>query len=409
MKTSAPSLSGRPCRRTEKHISRLLALSQVAPLLLLIFSAGCIPFPYRCYDGSFSGLSERLRETAATNAVLHVVMVHGMGNHCPGYGDVLAANLGRELQLVSADSPKTNPLPSSLGVTNWLREFGYRSTNKVVQFHELTWTPTTFALKAKAFDYDRRLASERVLVNRWIKHDVMEEGLGDALLYLNPAFRDKLQEPIQQTLEHVADQTSPNDSIILIASSLGSKMTFDTVDRLVDSSSTVAHFSERTTDVLMLANQIALLSLATDTNLSATFHPERSLRRFLEHSRNLKNARRQRSPARAEPENTNQITINVVAATDPNDLLSYPVSTNNLPSEELSPTNRVRISVSNIYKYNASAILGVFEDPVSAHTHYDQNSWLVKQLVHGFSAKKPCLPKALSEPDACAAKPAKHL
>jgi hypothetical protein len=385
------------------------ALVKLLLAAILIGVLGCVPFPYRCYDGSFAGLGQRLGESSGKNAVLHVLMVHGMGDHCPGYGDLLAANLSRELGLALAEAPRLLSLTSSLGVTNWLREFRYQSGSKVIQFHELTWTPTTFPLKVRAFDYDRRLASERVLLNRSLKHDVMDEGLGDALLYLNPSFREKMQEPIRQAIDLVAQQTHTNDNIVLIASSLGSKMTFDTVDQLVTSSTNTnaVHFSERTTDIIMLANQISLLSLATDTDLFATVHPERSLPRFLEHSRKLKNARRQRMEQHAESFPTNEITINVVAATDPNDLLSYPVSTNNVPANDV--TNQVRIVVSNIYKYNASAFLGVFEHPLWAHTHYDQNSWLVKRLVRGFSADKACLRTPVPEPEPCASTPANHL
>src|SRR5271156_402326 len=165
---------------------------------LCAFASGCVPLYQTYYDGQFQGgLRHRLDQTSRSNSVLHVVMIHGMGDHAPGYGDVFAQNICARLGLSPTIPSVTNDLVSSFGVTNQLREFGYSSitaTNRIVKFHELTWTPTTYRTKTNEFAKDRMLDSGRVSINKSIKGEVMDEGMGDAVLYLNPDFHGKMQE-----------------------------------------------------------------------------------------------------------------------------------------------------------------------------------------------------------------------
>lgn len=128
------------------------------------------------------------------NSTIHIVMVHGMTDHLPGYGETFANNIATRLNLKRDSETETNYLPLPVAIakaTNVLRHFSYSlGTNTRVFVHELTWTPTTYGFKTDAFAEDRRLDARRVLVNRTLKSRVIDEGFGDAVLYLNPKFQN---------------------------------------------------------------------------------------------------------------------------------------------------------------------------------------------------------------------------
>jgi hypothetical protein len=339
---------------------------------------------YHAYDEAYPGLGQRLAE-APTNAAMHLIAVHGIGNHSPGYSVTLGDGLARLLKLAkdTAAPPGPHPLVSSNGVTNWLTEYSYG--NKRLVIHEVTWSPTTIGIKSSAFLKDQTLNAHRVLVNRDLKTNLMDEGLSDAVLYMNPAFRGAMQQPILQTIEEVASNTLANDVIVLVASSLGSKMTFDTVVEW-QADPGVQHFTERTTDIIMLANQLPLLHLGTGTNLEAgaVQAPETAIKQFLRISRRHKQNRINKE---GPPRSLHDAIIHVVAATDPNDLLSYPLSKRDIIPDQEDGTN-VTITVGNIYTHNTGAILFVFANPAAAHDNYDLNEWLLKKLVYGYASAK---------------------
>ncbi len=363
--------------------------SLLAIFISVLALTGCIPIRHNCLEGSFVGIRSRLDETTRNNTTLHIIMIHGMNDHCPGYGETFAQNLTKALQLRTNADETFTTLPSDWPDANVLREFSSSQSNSVIKFHELTWTPTTLPEKTKAFEKDRRFKRGRVLVNAKLKHDVIDEGFGDAILYLSPGFHTRMQDPIVRTLKKVTEQTRPGDKIILVASSLGSKMTFDAVQSAEESQEPgilsqqhITDFKVRTTDIIMLANQVPLLNLGARTN---------SLKAFTGKSVHEKSKS-------SENENASFF-VNVVAATDPNDLLSYP-----LKREDVLPDDRhsAHVSLGNIYSHNTSAILGLFVWPTSAHEDYDKNRWVMRQLVTGFSNEgHECYKKPVKEDFTC--------
>jgi hypothetical protein len=169
----------------------------------------------------------------------------------------------------------------------------------------------------------------------------------------------------------------------LIASSLGSKMIFDSAIES-ETDTNVQRFTERTTDIIMLANQLPLLHLGTGTNVGNPTQPaDTAAKKFLRLSAQHKQRRIDRH---GPPVNPHESVIHIVAATDPNDLLSYPLTSADVKPDE-GDSGGVKITVSNIYAHNAWSILFLFENPESAHDNYDQNSWLVKKLVRGYGSQ----------------------
>jgi hypothetical protein len=347
--------------------------------MALVCLSGCIPLCYHSYDRSYPGLQERLNEAVADNATLHIVTVHGIGDHLPGYSTNFADRVALELGLSKQGTSKPKPLVSKAGFTNWLWEYGYSEGNKRMIIHEVTWSPTTSGIKTAAFEKDMTLNPHRVLLNKSLKVTLLDRSLSDAVLYLNPEFRDAMQEPILQTIQQVSSQTDSNDCIVIVTHSLGSKMTFDTAIKYEERPE-IQHFEERTTDILMLANQLPLLHLGTATNMMAEIgggRPQTAIKKFLSHSQQHKQKR-----VKAGHPPAHETTVHIVAATDPNDLLSYPLSDSDVVPDD-GNTNNV-VSLSNIYSHNAWVIPFLLENPESAHDNYYYNKWLIKKLVRGY-------------------------
>lgn len=346
--------------------------------------AGCVPLIYHCNQGQFEGIEHQLARTNVP--AMHFLLVHGMQTHRPGYSSNLINNLTRKLNAELVASNPAEDMVSPFGDTNQIREVTYRLGSKMLYFHELTWSPTTASLKANAFEYDNRLDKHRSVLNRWMKDALLNDGFGDAMLYLNPQLRPRLQAPIAQAMHRVMDKAADDDAIVLIAASLGSKMSLDTVSEVDREQAKLKRFAAQTTGIIMLANQVPLLGLTTSTNLAEPSNrPGHSLRRFIQEGHD----ERQRRPAQKWAGQTNGVfTINILAATDPNDLLSYPLERKDFTDAR----DGTRVHVANTFSHNAWAIFGVFEWPATAHTAYDENSRVLKDMINGVDQDKDCLP-----------------
>jgi hypothetical protein len=364
-------------------LSRLsLAFSAVflAAILIACTQSGCVPLIAKCHEGRYDGLKNRIEMASASNATVHVLMVHGMGDHCPGEWNDFVERMADQLRLKSRGLIKTNYLSSSIGVTNLLRQFHYGAGTTNFVFYELTWTPTTIRYKTNAFTKDRTLNPDRLWLNNTLKHDMMDEGVGDAMLYLNPTFRSNMQEPILQAIQIVTNAvTNEDDQIVLLTHSLGSVMIFDTIATHSDLPE-VKTFADRTTDIFMLANQIPLLNLALSTNLQMTpsvSAQESPIQAFVRLSKSRKHVRladrRLKRGSVSRETTTNLFTINIIAATDPNDLLSWPLGTNDIMSvPDQAADDDIKISLSNIYAHNAWGVPWLVENPETAHNNYQK-------------------------------------
>ena len=76
-------------------------------------------------------------------------------------------------------------------------------------------------------------------------------------------------------------------------------------------------------------------------------------------------------------------TLKIVAVSDPNDLLSYPLRRDDLVSEDPNQT----IDFGNVFMCNAPAFVGWVANPLIAHEGYFENPKLVKLLLNGYKGK----------------------
>jgi hypothetical protein len=212
-------------------------------------------------------------------------------------------------------------------------------------------------------DFDSGLNRNRAWLNKMLKLQTMDWGLGDAALYLGDSKPD-MQVPVTKALEQVLDDSKPDDRLAIITHSLGSTITFDAIAPLVSArpemralfraSDGTGHLIPSHTVFYMFANQYGLLTLGDKTPLDG-----------LDDALKCTTLRAGREA------------VQVYAFTDPNDLLSYP----------LYP-DLARISACNVYVRNEAVTLTFGTDPLETHLNYQSNYAVHNVMMDGLPKEK---------------------
>jgi len=242
----------------------------------------------------------------------------------------------------------------------------------------LTWSATTDALKARQFASDATYASSRVFVNRPLKAQLIDDALADPVLYIG-RYRNHMQFPIMRAIEAILHDYEPQDELAIITQSLGSYMCYDTLlkmsrgERIMGekeySADVVQDLIGHTNYVYMLANQLPLLELSEVSNPLPLRHPATAVTALAE-------IRRQNKPKARLQQPQPPLALHLVAFSDPNDLLSYPLDQSSISGSTVVYSN-VAVSVER------SAILGVFAWPMTAHTGHDKSKVVMDLLAFG--------------------------
>ena len=204
------------------------------------------------------------------------------------------------------------------------------------------------------------------VINRYLKHDILDWGFADALLAVGP-LRQYLIEGIREVVLHSLNQAE-NQEFVVVTHSLGSYLMFSALD-LRDDPQATAHADWKTKFELLLgetshayfmANQVRLLELA---NLDDTKNGN-----LITHLDNWYDARRR--AMKSPPQ--------IVAWSDPDDLLTWKVP-------DLDPgahgVEARPVIVQNRPAQNAWRWFGLLESPGGAHTKYDQNKRVLRAMV----------------------------
>jgi hypothetical protein len=330
-----------------------------------------------------------------------VLYVHGIGTHAPGHGTSLRENLGRSLGLdVRAPRPKRIKITSpdfpdqDLGEINISRLTDGRSQRDLL-FYELTWSPITNPDKdIIAFDKEQDYVLRRAAVNQAMRsfvNDIAPDPIAYAGASRAPILASARQamcwmvsaswSDLPENTEGVACGAAmpgfgsriPGDDFVFVTHSLGSRVTIDALQQLTNVPVTddprvrrlADQFKSRDVQVFMLSNQLPLLEAGREpqavTGQAAAFcgptAPKAAGRFF----------------ARTQ----------IVAFSDPNDLMSYPVPdryAERFIDSRLCPAiTNVTINVATV-----NSLLGVGEvaNPLYAHIGYDAD-----ERVGGILAK----------------------
>jgi hypothetical protein len=264
----------------------------------------------------------------------------------------------------------------------------------------VVWSPVLKPLKSQlCYDQSVKSAScnaasqpapaypyQRAQLNRALKDGLLDDCLADAIIYQGKS-RDAISEQMQSALltaigaakarstkaEAAAAASTEQTPLVVITESLGSKVAFDALYKLLTSNDSTERAAgvrtlERTTQIFMGANQMPLLALADQSidgqqslRVDDKSYPPDPLGAVLQ-------LRMSQTTGPVGP------TPRVIAFTDPNDLLSYIL----VPSRATVSYEVVDVAVSNDDTY-----FGFLERPDSAHLGYRSNPAVVKLIACG--------------------------
>lgn len=344
----------------------------------------------------FPGIAQML--AAAPNHTLDVLMVHGMCTHGQSWAEESIKQLNSTLGGVG--STPTIERVQVEGTKATLYRANLSVPEGAIRTNALVWSPIIAPLKNQLC-YDQKDKSEackaadsvipaypyeRAEINRALKDTLMNDCLADAIIYQGKA-RDAIISQLQKAIltagaspgasstssDVVMAAATASAPLVLITESLGSKMAFDAIYKLVvsrdeiESAAGIRTF-DRTTQVFMGANQMPILALADQRLDGATLtdkssYPKDALAELIAMKR-LRAATVTAPPPR------------VVAFTDPNDSLSYILA----PAKQVSNYDLVDVIVSNDNTY-----LGLLENPYTAHTGYLANIEVMRLIACGTS------------------------
>ena len=342
-----------------------------------------------------------------------VLMIHGIGSPQEGYSTRLLENLTEELQLNATESSikeidLTNPFKGkdSLGKLTVSRHFNKNSSRELI-FYELTWS-SIIENEKKQIEYDN---SEKYAHNRADLNNTMKLFINnhapDPMIYYGDSRGDIILsvaqslcwmfygnwDDLHQTKDNYCNnRTLPlqhgiqKDDYSIVTHSLGSRIIIDSLQwvaeqvALAKKEDLTKHpnveqmldaFRDEEISIYMLANQLPLLQLG-----------------------------------REKPRVTNQINeycqpdgsnwndrlfkqLNIVAFSDPNDLLSYGIppkfARDKMDSRICPKITNIEVNVADVTSLFG---IGDIANPASAHNGYDNDDQVIRLIAHGIGHDK---------------------
>jgi len=351
----------------------------------------------------FQGLAPLVADPISTAKVL---MVHGVGNHIPGYSTQLMEKLADKLKLnfigkVTKNISLTDPATKTKKLGNLrVNRLTNQDKSHELLFYELTWSEITAEQKA-ILDYDNsgEYSFRRTAVNDMLKKFSNDTG-PDPMIYLGESREDILVSfaqsfcwmvsaqwgdlPTQSDqackLSNQAISNLKKDHYALISHSLGSRITIDGLQRIASlfgkksktsgfSLKLSQAFKENKIPIFMLSNQLPMLQIG----------------------RKLPEVTGQWDDyCRAEGKLYNSRFISetsIIAFSDPNDLLSYAIPYGFI---DRYLDSRLCVDITNI-NINVAKIVNVFgvdmANPLEAHIGYETDDRIIAMLTNGVGNK----------------------
>ncbi len=273
----------------------------------------------------------------------------------------------------------------------------------------LLWTPLTESIKCDLAAEDSEAPPKQAFAA--FAKDFIDDKLGDAVLYAG-AYRETVMRPSVQAGLCLMINGKPSrdgktcrsadydEKTVIITHSLGGYMLMDAVDdelrrEKAGAAKSAAHkILENTQFIYMMANQLALLDLSTldgyprklESSPISGVVPQNFAQRW--------NAIKLKFPvASTEPDETPSVKRQIVAFSDPNDILSWRLKPYNL---ELPHSEWGSVELTNVYMSNGEfSIPLLFSLPTDAHGGYFVNPTVMDMLVCGVKngAPRACPPK----------------
>ncbi len=346
----------------------------------------------------YAGLESQLAESDT----LKVLIIHGVGTHHPGYSDKLQLNLMTKMgvnqksrlskNITLLDSAYKNTKIGHLRTTQWHDE----CNDKSIIFYELTWSMITQPYKDKlSFDTSEDYSSYRVPFNNTMKgffdnvlpdpmvyisdpHELIIDSSEQALCWLlktnYTTMPDNQSLSCEMTLPEKIDLLA-TENLSVITHSLGSEIVVDTFTKIAEKVADYPHktnlkksinkLQDKDMTIYLMANQLPILLIDKP---KPPIHNE--IKSYCTQKGNNYDKRL-----------FNQ--FNIIAFSDPNDLLSYAIPQSFADSYLDS---RLCPMVSNVMVNVAPEIsafgIGVV-NPISAHIDYQNSEKVINLMTEG--------------------------
>ena len=356
---------------------------------------------------AFDGLRQSLEQQSQADGVTKVLMVHGIGPHLPGYANRFRDGITLALGLdITAADRKTitlaNPALDKSGKPATLTVTRHSDTaqKRTLLFYELTWAGLTASQKEQlAYDSQNNDGLKRAGINKSLK-SFINGTVPDMLIYMGagqPLITDAVKQATCWMLgnrwdalpeggAHRCDdwpQTDyaslAQDRAFFITHSLGSLITIDTIQSFAhqmaqnpDSAKvrTVRHtLRDKDFTVFMLSNQLPLLQLGRPPQI------------LTDKLQDFCGADAPRAAQRVLGQ------LRVVAISDPNDILSYPVRDDfaRTTLDSRLCTELVNVSLNVAAEKDVFGATS-FADPLTAHSGYLEDTRVTQLITDGVHA-----------------------
>ncbi len=364
----------------------------------------------------FQGLHPLLKDTANTTKVM---MVHGVSRHEPGYSTQLMEGLANKMGLNQiSEITKNIALTDLLDTTKKLGNLRIRrltndaNTHKLI-FYELTWSEINHSRKKiLAYDMSGDYTFHRAFVNEKIKK-ITNDFIPDQMLYVGGTREDILisftqsfcwmvskawhELPVTGNEVCSTENLKPavtsmkNDHYAFISHSLGSRIVVDGLQRIAKQFGNKDHermkkarstkegeetidsfikaFRELRLPVFMLANQLPMFQITREIPEVTGQHD---------------------AYCRPEGEHYDSRTLSdtdIVAISDPNDILSYTITKEfmdrYLDSRLCIDTTNININVADV-----TSIFSIdYANPFDAHNNYLTDEHIIALIAHGVGSE----------------------
>jgi hypothetical protein len=359
----------------------------------------------------FHGVRQALlsQEQEASTKTTKVLMVHGISRHLPGYSTLfrekLVTELGldliskehKEISIRHEDFKDEKGNLEELGILRVTRHMNRDKTQEML-FYELTWSHITDPDRAELeFDNSGEYSFKRADINHTIK-TFFNNTVADLMAYRGTS-KEKINFSVAQANcwtfsgdwndipnegAHICDIGEKDiskdvleDDYFFVTHSLGSRITVDTIANATHLIQTLDGESEnmrrffdalkqKEITVFMLSNQLPLLQLGRERPEVTGSMANYCLQDAMAYDNRIFRQ------------------LNLVAFSDPNDLLSYPIpprfAENNIDSRLCPEIINVNINVTDV-----KDLFGLeFANPAEAHNGYYADDRVVAIVSDGL-------------------------
>jgi hypothetical protein len=354
---------------------------------------------------AFPGVQESLDAQPPEAHHTKVLMVHGIGKHLPDYSIRFRQKLAAELGLDGVDGTvhvidlvnQTEKPQTSVGLLKIYRLFS-TTTSRDLIFYELTWSSITDKNKEViAFDDSEAYTWRRAGLNKTLK-GFMNATVPDVLAYEGEK-RPLINKAVGQSVcwmfrhewgdlpvkgsgfcdVHTAGIAAniARDDYFVVTHSLGSRIAIDTFNyaaglkRDCGDCKNLKQLQNETITIFMLANQLPFLQVGHEPPDVTEAEGQYCKPSGAKYDSRLINKTR------------------IIAFSDPNDILSYPVppdyAAHYIDSRVCPEITNVDINVAHV-----ADVFGMteFANPLEAHSGYFDDDRVVKIIADGLDRKQ---------------------